>query len=176
VEKPEEPSPEQVAAALAEKHKKGANWFFWLAGLSVINSVLAVAGSDIRFIFGLGITQVVDAIGQVAAEDVGGAAKLMAFVASLVGAGVAALFGVLARKRIHQLYVLGMLIYLADGGLMLLAQDWLGAAFHAFVLLGLCGGLSASRKLRQLEQTALPMAAAATTPPTIDIEDSTPIR
>ena len=43
------------AAAVAQL-KSGASWFYWIAGLSLINSIAAVSGGSWRFILGLGIT------------------------------------------------------------------------------------------------------------------------
>ena len=34
------------AEALVKRHRGGAGWFFWIAGLSLINSVVILAGSD----------------------------------------------------------------------------------------------------------------------------------
>jgi len=36
-------------ASLAQAMKSGGNWFFWIAGLSLITSVLSVSGSNWRF-------------------------------------------------------------------------------------------------------------------------------
>jgi len=33
--------------------KAGASWFLWVAGLSMVNSILSLSGSGFRFIFGL---------------------------------------------------------------------------------------------------------------------------
>jgi hypothetical protein len=38
--------------------RRGASWFFTVAALSGINSLLQIFDAKIRFIFGLGITQV----------------------------------------------------------------------------------------------------------------------
>ncbi len=42
--------------------KAGAGWFLTIAILSIVNSVLAISGAGIRFIFGLGIAEFVDAL------------------------------------------------------------------------------------------------------------------
>ena len=44
--------------------KSGASWFYWIAGLSLINSFIALSGSDYGFILGLGITRIIDAFGM----------------------------------------------------------------------------------------------------------------
>ena len=41
--------------------RRGAGWFLTIAILSGINSLLEIFGAKIRFIFGLGITQLLDA-------------------------------------------------------------------------------------------------------------------
>src|SRR5690349_15552832 len=56
-------TPERVeATAVSErKIKSGAGWFYWIAGLSLINSVIAATGAGWAFIVGLGVTQFIDA-------------------------------------------------------------------------------------------------------------------
>src|SRR5512138_3090367 len=56
------PAPPAELMALDARIKSGAAWFYWIAGLSLINSVAALSGSKWGFILGLGITQVFDAI------------------------------------------------------------------------------------------------------------------
>ena len=36
--------------------KGSASWFLMIAGLSVVNSILAMSGTSVRFIFGLGLS------------------------------------------------------------------------------------------------------------------------
>lgn len=156
---------EQAAAeALRGQHRNGASWFFWVAGLSLVNSVLAVTGASMRFIFGLGITQVADALGGIAEGEGSGLAKGVGFGISLVLAGFVALFGWASLKRIHPVYILGMVLYFLDGLLTLVFQDWLGAGFHAFVLWGLWRGLAASRQLRRIEEATAHLVGAPIAP------------
>ena len=51
-----------VREAVDAQMKKGANWFFWIAGLSVVNSVILLMEGDRHFVVGLGVTQLVNAI------------------------------------------------------------------------------------------------------------------
>src|SRR2546421_9932573 len=44
--------------------RRGAGWFLTIPILSGANSVLQIFDAKIRFIFGLGVTQVVDAVGH----------------------------------------------------------------------------------------------------------------
>jgi hypothetical protein len=44
--------------------RRGAGWFLTIAILSGVNSLLQIFDAKIRFIFGLGITQVVDGMAR----------------------------------------------------------------------------------------------------------------
>src|SRR5438132_10156452 len=44
--------------------RRGAGWFLTIGLLSGVNSVLQIFDAKIRFIFGLGITQVVDGVAR----------------------------------------------------------------------------------------------------------------
>jgi hypothetical protein len=123
--------------------RSGASWFYWIAGLSLINSVLALAGSEWGFILGLGITQIFDAIGS----QLGAAGKFVAFGMDLITAAVVVVFGVLAARRQTWAFVVGMALYALDGLLFLLAMDFLGIGFHAFALFCLYRGFTACREL-----------------------------
>src|SRR5207253_10936975 len=49
--------------------KAAAGWFLWVAALSVVNSFLSMSGSGIRFIFGLGAAQIIDALAHQAGSS-----------------------------------------------------------------------------------------------------------
>jgi hypothetical protein len=53
--------------------------------------------------------------------------------------------GLLARKGLAWVFVVGMVLYGLDGLLFLLVGDWFGLAFHVFVLFCLFKGLQAAR-------------------------------
>lgn len=127
-----EPSPLPPGADASVDHRirGGVSWFYWVAGLSVVNSVLAIAGAGFRFIFGLGITQVIDGI----AESFGGPAKVVALGLDCVVAGIFILLGVFAGKRHSWAFIVGMVLLLLDGALTALFRDWISVAFHVFVL------------------------------------------
>jgi len=123
--------------------RSGANWFFWIAAMSLINSITTLAGSDLGFIIGLGITQLFDAAG----EEFG--ARGVTFALSLLAAGGFVVFGVLARKQLGWAYVTGMILYALDGLLFLAVGDILSVGFHAFVLFMMFTGYRASRALQK---------------------------
>jgi hypothetical protein len=133
---------------LTQQFNSSSSWFFWIAALSVINSLIAVFGGDLRFVFGLGVTSVADAL----SVQSGTTGKTVSFVFTLLMAGLFVIFGVLARKFFHWAFIVGMVVYALDGLLLLYAQDYLSLAVHAFVLFLLSKGVSASKKLGELKR------------------------
>jgi hypothetical protein len=127
--------------------RSGASWFYWIAGLSLVNSMSALMGSHFGFIVGLGITQKFDAI----ASGLGGSGKIVAFLLDLAAAGVFVLFGVFANKLHTWAFLVGMILYALDGLIFLLVGDWLSAGFHVFALFCIFGGFSANRRLHALQ-------------------------
>jgi hypothetical protein len=148
---------------LEQQHLSGANWFFWIAALSIINSIVALSGSQWGFIVGLGITRVIDAIAFAAAAESGseGTIKLIAFGINLVIAGFVAVWGYLARKRHRWAYVTGMVLYGLDGAIFVFAQDYLSVGFHAFVLFQLFRGYQACGQVNEMAARAMRRAQAA---------------
>ena len=133
------------------KFKSGANWFFWIAGLSLINSIILLAGGEWSFIVGLGITQIFDTIGLEIAKEAGIIGKILAFMFDLFAAGIFVLFGIFARKKYNWAFIVGMVLYAFDGLLFLLAQDILSIGFHILALYFIYNGLQANKQLESIE-------------------------
>lgn len=139
--------------------KSGANSFYLIAGLSLVNSVLYILGVRLNFLIGLGITQLIDGIASAIAKDFGSStgniARAIAIIMDLIVAGIFILFGVFARKRAKWSFFIGTVLYALDGLLFLWVKDFLSLAFHVFVLFWLINGLMAIDKLKQVEKTRL---------------------
>ena len=127
-------------AELDKRLKSGGSWFYWIAGLSLVNSIVAFSGSGYGFIVGLSITQVIDSLLQSA----GGGARAIALALDVIAAGVFVLFGVFACKRHAWAFIVGMVLYAGDTLLTMVLGLWLGVAFHAWVLFSLFIGLKAA--------------------------------
>lgn len=123
--------------------KSGASWFYWIAGLSLVNSIAAFLGSDWRFILGLGVTQIIDLFGS----QMGGAGKVVTIGLDVAAAGVLILLGVFGNKRQLWAFIVGLVLFALDSVVFLIGGDWIGVAFHAFVLYCLFRGLQACRSL-----------------------------
>ncbi|OGF58649.1 MAG: hypothetical protein A2Y62_03830 [Candidatus Fischerbacteria bacterium RBG_13_37_8] len=147
-QQPPSPEEKQIEEKLKneQQFKSGAGWFFWIAGLSLINSIIMLAGKNWAFIVGLGITQIIDSV----ALHLGEAFfyKLIAFVFDLIAAGIFIVFGVFARKGHRWSFIIGMILYALDGLLFILVADYLSIGFHALVLFFLYSGLSALKKIK----------------------------
>jgi hypothetical protein len=120
---------------LDARRRRGAHWLYWIAALSLVNTVVGLAGLHWRFIIGLGLTQLF--------QETGGAAHV-------IGLGVIALFALLGQRAVAGklwAYMTGMIVYGIDGLIFVLIQDWIGVAFHAFAILMISRGLMAARRL-----------------------------
>jgi len=135
--------------------KSGAGWFFWIAGLSLVNSIVLLAGSEWSFIIGLGITQFIDAIGLEIAKEIGSLGNIFAFILDIIIAGVFIVFGIFARKKHNWSFIIGMILYALDGFLFLLVQDFLSIGFHVFALFCIYKGFQANRTIKRSEANQL---------------------
>ncbi|MBC8001323.1 MAG: DUF4339 domain-containing protein [Opitutaceae bacterium] len=134
--------------ALQNSSRSGAQWFFWIAALSVINTISAFSGGSFGFVIGLGVTQ------AIARQAVNGesSGKLIALILNLIAVGFFVFIGVFARRRQAWAFLAGMVLYALDGLIFLLVKDWLGVGFHAFALWCIWMGFQANQKLNRATQ------------------------
>ena len=144
----------QQLAELFERGKNGAGWFYWVAALSLINSVIMLSGGDFGFALGLGVTLFADALAvNVPAEGNKLMPIVIAAVFDAVVLGMVALCGWLSQKRILPIFALGMFLYFLDGLIFVfLAFDIVSIGIHAFALFSMWNGFLAYRQLNQLER------------------------
>jgi hypothetical protein len=140
----------QVAVAKAGI-KRGANWFDWIAALSVINSVISLANGNWHFVLGLGVTEVIDYLAQRSGSSRG---QVIGFVVTLAVAGFFWFMGRFAKQGQRWALILGMFLYTLDGGLLLLGQDWFSVAFHAYALFMLTKTFAAIKQFEVAQQDA----------------------
>lgn len=129
--------------------KSGANWFFWIAGLSMVNSLIFIFGGNWSFFAGLAITQVADAlVVQISGDSAFSIVKFIALTMDFIIAGIFVLCGVFAGRMQAWAFIIGMIIYALDGILALLLGAYLSAGFHVFALIMIFTGFSAARHLK----------------------------
>lgn len=123
----------------------GADWFFWLAILSVINSLIVYYYNIPNTPVALGITQWIDG------TQAGIKSSLTEgwLVIDILVAAVLATFGLLARRGSDIAFVVGMFLYLIDAFLMIGVRDFFGFGVHLVGLFFLFKGLLASRHIRE---------------------------
>jgi hypothetical protein len=138
--------------------KGSASWFITVAVLSLVNSVLSMSGAQIHFIFGLGFTQIVDAL----AHGAGGAGFVLDLVINGIVAGVFALFWNFARKGQKWAWYVGIGVYALDALILLPFKDFLSIAFHAYALYRMSMGLKLLPVLERLKQSQATGAVSST--------------
>jgi hypothetical protein len=137
-----------------------ASWFYWIAGLSLINSVISLSGGNFQFFLGLGITEIFDGV----ASGMGSAGKAVAFALDLLVAGVLVLMGVFASKGHLWAFIVGIGLLALDAVLVLILQLgfgsadtarnlWVSLALHGYVLFRLFQGMMVTRELRAQSAT-----------------------
>lgn len=144
--------------ALDQQNRNGANWFYWIAGLSMITAILQIVGSDINFVVGLGITLFISAVAAASDQNVSPEAALIIKAiaigaCALVAASFAGL-GFFARRRHVWAYVLGMALYFFDGLIYIAFASWMSVGFHGFVLVCLFNGCKAASALNKTTASA----------------------
>jgi len=164
-----EPNRVMANADLQRRMKSGASNFYWIAGLSVINSLVTIFGGGFYFVIGLGVTLIIDGLSSGIAQELGGSPVVLGlgFLFSLVFDAIFALFGFFASKRHRWAFITGMVFYALDALLMLAFQEWIGFGFHLYFLWGIWTGFQALGKLRASQ----PQTSADTAFP-LDIGDS----
>src|SRR5258708_37825587 len=128
--------------------KGSASWFVMIAGVLVVTSILEMSGPVVRFNFGSGLSQIVDAL----AHQAGSTGYVLDLIINGIIAGVFVLFWNFARKGEKWAWYLGMALYAVDGLLLLLFKDYLAIAFHAYALYRMSSGLKLLPILERLNQ------------------------
>ena len=151
------------------RYKGGANWFYWIAGLTIVTSLITAFGGGWRFLLSLGTTQIIDAVAQGLSTELGSAPKVIAFVLDLLVTGTFVVLGYLASKKLLWAYILGMVVFLLDGLVTLIIQDWVGVIAHGVVLFFMFPGLQAGRELLSLEKAIAEKAPETASQPEVAV-------
>lgn len=123
----------------------GADWFFWLAILSVINSLIVYFYNTPNTPIALGITQWVDGT----SSGFNSSLTTSSLITNILIAGALAMFGLIARRGSDIAFVVGIFLYLIDAFLTIGVKDFFGFGVHLIALFFLVKGLLASRHIRE---------------------------
>lgn len=134
---------------------RSANWFYWIAGLSLLNTVVAILGSSWSFIIGLGFTSVLTAALQSPALDQmhSQVMTLLVWILCFLIVGLFALCGWLARRPSVVAFAVGIFAFAMDALIFVFAGDVLGMLLHAYVLFALGQGMVAAWSYRRIATT-----------------------
>ena len=112
---------------LEQRGQNGTNWFFWVAGLSLVNSAVLLSGGETFFVIGLAITLVVDSITAGIAKGRPTSARCSRYSPWGSTSWWRSSWSVSAgcRESYLAVYAIGMVLYLLDGLLFVLFQDWM---------------------------------------------------
>jgi hypothetical protein len=141
---------DKASAALSVLYRRsasGGNWFYWIAGMSLLNTLIVLFHGKMSFVLGLGVTQVIDA----GIRQLGGRSALVLMPINLIFAGIYVMFGYFACRRAMWAFIAGIVCYSLDTLLFLLARDVFGLGFHVFALFCIIGGLKALNIARKIE-------------------------
>lgn len=148
------PAPRLDHAALARANPvilSDANWLWWIAALSLVNTVLTHTGSETSFAVGLGFTLIADAVFR----DL----PAVALAIDLVAIGTITALGWFARRGQLWAFVTGAGLYALDTLIFIPLQAWIAVGFHVVAVCFLVrGAINLHRAIRHAR--TLPPATA----------------
>lgn len=124
---------------------RGASWFYWLAGLSLVNTILSASGASVVMIFGLGASILMNGV----AAAFGPVGVMLSYSLEFLMLVFYCVMGALAHRGHGWAFALGMLAYVGDAVITLFLQDWLILAVHGYVLFHLWRGFRACRAMQK---------------------------
>ena len=138
---------ERALAIIMTHVLRGANWFYWIAGLSLVNIGAVMFGMNFRFLIGLGFSEMLGELAKDAEAIPGGSTS--AFLYFAIGISLAGFFGAcgwFARRPSSVAFITGTIVFALDTIIFVLAQDWIGVAFHAWAIYALWRGFVATNQ------------------------------
>jgi hypothetical protein len=145
---------------LENKIKSQINTFYWIAALSVINSIVYFTGGKISFVIGLAFTQIVDVFSSRLAKRLssttGSIIQVFGILIDILLAGLFVLIGYFGLKYHKKTIIAGIVLYALDGLLLLVLQDWFAFLFHVWMLVLLIRGLISIITLKKLQASVMP--------------------
>ncbi len=142
----------QETAIAAAYSDDGARWYYWIAALSIVNTIISYFKGDVSFIIGLGITQIGDGL---VAKEIGDASTItpiIGWIIIIVPTIFYFLMGFFAIQKKSWAFITGMIFYFIDALIFLMGPDYFSIAFHAYALYRIFNGLKACKQFNNLNQ------------------------
>lgn len=130
-------TPDAIAAGLPIV-RSAARWFWWIAGLSLVNIALFHSGSDTNFVVGLGLTTVIDVV----FADM----RALGFVIDALLLGFFFAMGLFAQRGRMWAFFVGVVVYALDALIYVRVGDWMPVGFHALAIFFIVKGALALRE------------------------------
>lgn len=131
-----------------------SNLFLVIAVFSIINTAISIADLNLNFMLGLGITQLIDAYGDLYARGTGSSMPLvLSFLADGLVVSIFLLLGYFSKKRKNWAFIVGMILYAADTLVFIRYIGAINFVFHAFALGITFKGFDANRMLVKMQDT-----------------------
>jgi hypothetical protein len=134
-----------------------ASWFYWIAGLSLLNAIIVGTGANWAFYFGLAITQVIDVVGLKFKEvqDISGGGgisggQIACWFADLLVLGFFVFLAIMFTRRMAWALWIAVILYGLDTLFFLVGMHWVALGFHVFVIYKLSRGFSILKEAREI--------------------------
>ena len=136
---------------LEEQFNSGSSWFYWIAGLSLVNMIMLLVNGRWSFIFGLGITELVDFATYIFSLELGSVIYYAGIGINLFILSVFMILGRLSKKGYNWSFIVGIVLYALDGLLLVWLEDYMSALFHVYPLYFIIKGFQANQKLARIK-------------------------
>jgi len=111
-------------------------WFLLIGYLSILNTIFLFIKSNVHFIFGLAVTQIIDTVSFSKLENY----KILAFIISFLISGIFVAIGYFAKALQKWAYLTGLVLYGLDTSIFIYTNDWLSSSFHIIILIAIVNG------------------------------------
>lgn len=152
-----------IQQLLQKQHLSGSRTFYWIAALSIVNSLLILSERDWTFSIGLALTQMIDYMSSMLRAEIPNIAPVITIVTLSLDALIAFVmisFGWLAVRGQRWAFISGMILYALDGGIFLWAGDWASVTIHSVMLWLIYRGLKAFTRLQAMHVSGDPSVYA----------------
>lgn len=113
------------------RETKVYGWFLTIAILSIINTIIIASEINVRFIFGLGFSQLIDGLFY----SLLGGFKFIGILFSFLYSGIFIVIWYFAKAKKNWAYIIGLVLYGLDMLIFIYFKDWLSTGFHILPLI-----------------------------------------
>lgn len=137
---------------IIQRIQSGASWISAVGLFSFLNTLLSLFKASMRFVIGLGATQVIDYIAAMLSQKSNDHTLfiVMTIGLNLLIAGIFLILGWFAKREHSWAWLVGIVLYLIDTAIMVWIQYWPGLIFHLIALAMMIIGFFALRKKKKM--------------------------